>query len=744
MTLGGCAAEGTSAATGEKPVSHGATSCAQGSTLGFSVSPRDPRFSPVSLRCLLPHTLLARRASCSSLLALFGAFAPGLHAQTPAPAAPPAAPTATLAPATDNAEAPTDAGYQDRVIEGLAPLDDDEGGFEYDKAGWPRFLRLETRLGTQPFDTERKTQTAFAVYGLLDTPNHGALSLDGSLTPRESRGTLTLRQRGLPLASGWIGNHEAGVITAPAPGITRLPSRVYLPSATLRGLAGEWLDPASGLTLQAGSGEPGQMESLPASGFRGLGGRRTTLGAQWHLGASPDSTDPLGLPGWTLALQHEDASRVTALGETRETGTPLDARSTLVALRHEGDSRRTQGQLILSRNTATPGETSNPQGFWIDSEWDDGPRQHGIGLYRLDPGLSWAGQAMPSDVQGATLRSEWRTRQWSAEGSVDWLRSISGRTRDGSYASGSARWRLSRASSLGAGASVRHFDGDAWSSYGDWRWQNPLGTSGLRLTLSGGAASQTRSQAIGYDQDWTVPQGWSVSTSFGLTRNRASTRADGSTDTSGNPDETLWSAALAFTAPLSGDASLRGTLQTEQGNNGQHRHGINLGSVWRVNQRWSLEGNYTRSLGQSRTVRPLDPLAPIVTDTPADNDRSFYAVLRYELQAGSRSVPLGGRPSEGGGRIAGVVYFDANRSGTQEASETGAPGVTVYLDNRYAVRTDAQGRFEFPFVASGPRTVSVRNETLPLPWSVVDEGQAKVDVRLRETTQLSLPVQRAD
>ena len=124
---------------------------------------------------------------------------------------------------------------------------------------------------------------------------------------------------------------------------------MYLPSATLRGLAGEWLNPASGLALQAGSGEPGQLESVPASGFRGLGGRRTTLGAQWHLGASPDSTDPLGLPGWTLALQHEDASRVTALGQTRETGAPLDARSTLFALRHEGDSRRTQGQLILSR-----------------------------------------------------------------------------------------------------------------------------------------------------------------------------------------------------------------------------------------------------------------------------------------------------------------------------------------------------------------------------------------------------------
>jgi hypothetical protein len=60
------------------------------------------------------------------------------------------------------------------------------------------------------------------------------------------------------------------------------------------------------------------------------------------------------------------------------------------------------------------------------------------------------------------------------------------------------------------------------------------------------------------------------------------------------------------------------------------------------------------------------------------------------------------------------------------------------------VRTDAQGRFEFPFVASGPRTVTVRNDTLPLPWSVVDDGSVKVDVRLRETTRLSIPVQRSN
>lgn len=125
-----------------------------------------------------------------------------------------------------------------------------------------------------------------------------------------------------------------------------------------------------------------------------------------------------------------------------------------------------------------------------------------------------------------------------------------------------------------------------------------------------------------------------------------------------------------------------------------------------------------------------------------DSDRSFYVLLRYEFEAGSRSVPLGGRAADGGGRIEGTVYFDTNRNGTQEASEAGVPNATVYLDNRYAVRTDSQGRFEFPFVASGPRTLSVRNDSLPLPWGVVDKGQALLEVRRRESVSVSFPVQR--
>ena len=38
---------------------------------------------------------------------------------------------------------------------------------------------------------------------------------------------------------------------------------------------------------------------------------------------------------------------------------------------------------------------------------------------------------MASDVEGLTVRSAWRTRQWSAEASLDWLRSVSGTSADG-------------------------------------------------------------------------------------------------------------------------------------------------------------------------------------------------------------------------------------------------------------------------------------------------------------------------
>jgi SdrD B-like domain len=452
------------------------------------------------------------------------------------------------------------------------------------------------------------------------------------------------------------------------------------------------------------------------------------VGGQWRINA--DGSAPLASQGWTLALRHEDARGVALFDGAPQAGGIVDANSTLLALRHEGQEHRIQGQLMTTAASHLSGGRS---GFWIDGERDDGPRRHGAGVYRLDPGLSWAQLPLANNVVGAYLRSSWRTRQWSTEGSIDWLDTIDGRSNSGFFATGSARWRLNRDHSVGMGAAVRRFNGNAWSTYGDWRFQNGWGASGLRLDLAGDD-SQGDSRGLTWDQEWLVPQGWAFSTSLGSTLYGAAEF---------QPAETTWSAAMSLTAPLSARASLRGNLNTERSNTGQTRHNLNLGAYWRIDTRWSVEGNYNRSTGRSRSVLSLDPLAPLLA-AAAESNRSFYAVLRYELEAGSRSVPLGGKASDGGGRIGGTVYFDANRSGTQEASETGVPGVTLLLDNRYAVRTDNQGRFEFPFVASGPRTVSVRSDTLPLPWNAVDEGRTRVDLRLRENIVLTIPVQRSE
>ena len=117
--------------------------------------------------------------------------------------------------ATAPAEPAEPPGYVDRVIENLPPdTADEDSGYTYDREGMPRFLRLETRLGTQPFDARRQVRLGVAVYGLLETPNHGALSIDGQFTPADKSGTFTLRQRGLPLVGGWLANHELGFINS--------------------------------------------------------------------------------------------------------------------------------------------------------------------------------------------------------------------------------------------------------------------------------------------------------------------------------------------------------------------------------------------------------------------------------------------------------------------------------------------------------------------------------------------------
>ena len=78
----------------------------------------------------------------------------------------------------------------------------------------------------------------------------------------------------------------------------------------------------------------------------------------------------------------------------------------------------------------------------------------------------------------------------------------------------------------------------------------------------------------------------------------------------------------------------------------------------------------------------------------------------------------------------------------RDASELGAPNVTVLLDGRYATRTESQGRYEFPLVSSGPHVVGVVPDNLPLPWVAGGNAQRVVTVRTRETATLDVEITR--
>lgn len=614
--------------------------------------------------------------------------------------------------------------YQDRVLEDLPPDPPQlEQGAARDLSGWPRMVRVESRWRKDSNnELARNHQTPY-LYGLLETPSHGTFSVDGEIGPDRGLGLLTLRHSDMPIANGWWASHEAGLIYTPAVPLSRKPSRVYVPSAFVRGVKGEWMQRGDEFLAQASMGEPGWIDGLANSEFRSHGGRRVTAGLQWGALNAPSPSSA----AWGTAVQLESGQSLsmapTGWAGDQQTSDRQDVNSVFLAARHESPQQRFQVNALRSQRNA---EHASANGLWMDSGWGTDRRQHNAGLYWLEPGLNWAGLPMTNNLAGIYARSAWQERQWSAEGSIDWLRSIEQPQHQGYYATGTARWRVNKLHQIGAGLSVRRYTGAGWSTFLDWRWKNPWGLSGIRWNQSN-LDAQPREQQLTIDQDWQLIRGWSLASSFSLTR------AD---------RQTHMGAGLNLSMPVSTYASARASLNSAMsGANGRHLN-LALGVNWRLMRDWELDTQYTRYSGDV-TLRSLDPLAPPAPTLKLGN-WSFYVVLRYEWQAGSAMVPLGGRPRDGGGRIEGTIYLDANRNGRYDADEMGAAGVQVVLDNRFVVRTDAKGRYEFELVAPGTHTVSVRNESLPLPWGIVGDGQARVEVRLRESLTHDFPVQRAE
>jgi hypothetical protein len=616
------------------------------------------------------------------------------------------APQASGQPATD--------AYEDRLIDGgtLSQLRQEGEDTVYDPDGIPRYWRVEAVTSSISQGGTKTHENGFRLAGRVDTPDYGALTLEGTVRLQPGSTIFTLTQRALPFDRGWLANNSVGNVYTPAIDLSRSQYRFYVPTTPVRGATTEWLH-SGDLQLQASVGEPGVFDGLRLSGFESLHGSVTTAGAQWNDGSH-----------WNAGVQFADARNVNLSQGVADPVQTISARSFFAAGAWQDGGTRIQANLLGS----DVDRGQHGVGIWLDGETRQDRYRHNYGAFRLDPDMFWGYQQVASDLQGAYYRLSYQDQRWQWDGGADLVDSVSGKGPNGAYVTGNVRYQIDRATAIGTGATVRHSGNSGWSSFAFAERQTKFGSSRLQLDTAYEAGPQ-RSTRLTFDQTWPVPEGTRVSTS--LVVGRESVNGDNLNTTSvaiyGGGD---------LTSNLSIDGNVRVTNARDRVNATGKNADVNLN--WRINSRWSVVASFYDNRDPIPLPLTIDPLIPLTPTAVIVQSRAVFLTLRYEDHAGTLSSPLGGKAGGAAGAIAGVLFLDQNDTGRRSANDLGAANVTILLDRLYSTRTDAQGRFEFALVAAGRHVLTVVPDNLPLPWFVGNDGKVEIVVRTRETLNIDI------
>jgi hypothetical protein len=612
--------------------------------------------------------------------------------------------------------------YQDKLIDdgaltpdiwdSYAPLNNSEG--------LPRGLRLDGLWSSTRRNGVSTSQVGAGVGAFLATPQYGAFSFDGLFTSGEDTSIATLWQRDMPFDGGWRASNGAGMLNSPAIDLVRFQPRIFLPTTPMLGAVTEWRSPQAA-QLTAGYGEPGVYYGTYIPEFRRLGGQLTNLGAQWAM-----------LPNWSFGAQYAGANDVTSGFQSASDALPFSARSFLIAGSRQDATSRYQLNLLESKTSFS--EPHN--GAWFDGYVQTGRLGQSFGLFSLEPGLLWGNQPVANDARGGYYRLYYASPRWLWDAGVDYLAPFDKDTGDATtYLNGSVRYQFLRDLSAGTGANVRLSDSTAWQGFVYVEHVNYVFTE--RTQLNQAEDGDRRETLLTFNQTWNMPAGSRLNTTVGFGRFR-----------SDNVDPSNQVTVAAYGGgDITRNLALDLNLQWNRWYGDDTEPSSTTGSLsltWSILPQLRLIATGYRSHATARlplsVTSPLNPAAPLL-NTRLDDSGAFL-ILRFETRAGSLGAPIGGPPGAGAGRVAGTVFLDRNESGRLEAGEEGAANVTVVLDGRYSARTDAQGRFEFAAVASGPHVLTVISDNLPLPWTLLNEGRTEIDVPVRGNVTIDVPAQR--
>lgn len=669
-----------------------------------------------------------------------------------------------IAPDIETASVYVDKLINEAQIDPSPPSDEQPGS---ESSGAPRALSLDSSLLARSGYFGRQTLMSTRLRGSLDTENLGSVSMDLA-APLGTRGvsgeiasetSWSINQIDMPFQGGWYASQALGVIQTPALRSSGQQASFSLPTRLIRGGSTQWKNETHGVRLQASAGETGAYLSTGSGQFYGTGNHVSVLGLSLEGQRGNAATF---LPAaWSYTAMASSSSGSSKLMVNGFDSPPLERSGggLFQSLRWEGTQALAQGSLLVDRGKLQESPLGYSQllldrtsrrtrtGFWTDAVVNHDDIAHRFGIHRLAPDLQWQGTALGGNSQGGYYRwsqTGLRTQvevQLSRSQPVDASRAVVAISQAGAV----IRQYIDRQVSVGgvvqlirARSSTMQIAGYAEIKRGETDHRIQVGVDFDR--------GRILSRRFAADQSWTWETGRRVTTSQAFVINDGTAAGQVSAGERGSAVELGIAGSMDLTNRLTVD--LNAIARVPFASAGTRSYSINASGRFQIASGWSLDA----SLGLSRSANPIgtetiNPIPQLLTTAAAPgfakaNSREFRVTLRYDFQGGSPSVPLGGKSGTGGGAIEGIVYLDANENGRPDAGETRPATVAVVLDGRYSVRTDALGKFSFPFVASGTHMIQVQAETLPLPWNVSNMPQTRIDLGPRETRHVELAATR--
>jgi hypothetical protein len=382
---------------------------------------------------------------------------------------------------------------------------------------------------------------------------------------------------------------------------------------------------------------------------------------------------------------------------------------------------------------------TNAVGGWADGSITQGRFQQSAGMFRIDPNMTWGNQLIANDMEGGYYRFGYQGRRWMTDVGIDEVHSVSGLGSNITFLTGDVHYQLSRDWGVGSIANASRTDGGtAWSLEGFVDHPNTWG--------AGRAQADFARNQMGQDARLTLNQAWATPTGIRFSTSTSVERISGATADGGQQDSTVLGLGAVGGGQFTAKLGLEGNVNWVGAVQGRAAPSVSadVSLTYRLSHTWEILATYYDSRTGSWTpltvVSPLSP--PVVAVLPATQERGVFLTIRYKRAAGLHFAPLGGAPGTGSGEIAGVVFLDANYNGRPDAGEAGAPNVTVVLDGRFSVQTDAAGRFDFRAVATGHHVITVIPDNLPLPWILLNGGRMVVEVTTRDRTDIGIAAQR--